>query len=99
MSSRETSGTNLDPGFIQRIAQGIRYGITGVAPDNFFGPSQPLAPVAQDKSEGRAFDFPVGLNLRVTPRNTEFNPFSTMRQLADGYDLLRPERIFRHYSD
>lgn len=89
MASRETMGTNVDPGLIQRVSQGIRYAITGVAPDNFFGPSQPLAPVAQDRSEGRAFDYPVGVNLRIPPRNTEFTPFSTMRQLADGYDLLR----------
>jgi hypothetical protein len=82
-------GSNVDPGLIQRVSQGIRYAITGVAPDNFFGPSQPLAPVAQDKSEGRAFDYPVGTNLRIQPRNTEYTPFSTMRQLADGYDLLR----------
>jgi len=89
MASRETMGSNIDPGFIQRVSQGIRYAITGVGPENFFGPSQPLAPVAQEKSEGRAFDFPVGVNLRIQPRNTEANPFSTMRQLADGYDLLR----------
>ncbi|HEY6021666.1 MAG TPA: phage portal protein [Candidatus Paceibacterota bacterium] len=89
MASRETMGTNIDPGLIQRVSQGIRYAITGVAPDNFFGPSQPLAPVAQDKSEGRGWDYPVGVNLRIQPRNTEYTPFSTMRQLADGYDLLR----------
>lgn len=89
MASRETMGTSVDPGLIQRVSQGIRYAITGVAPDNFFGPSQPLAPVAQDKSEGRGWDYPVGVNLRIQPRNTEYTPFSTMRQLADGYDLLR----------
>jgi len=89
MAARENMGTNLDPGFIQRVSQGIKYAITGVGPENFFGPSQPLAPVAQDKSEGRGWDYPVGVNLRIQPRNTEFNPFSTMRSLADGYDLLR----------
>jgi len=89
MAARETMGTNVDPGFIQRVAAGVKFAIRGVDPSNFFGPSQPLAPVAQDKSEGRAFDFPVGVNLRIQPRNTEYNPFSTMRSLADGYDLLR----------
>jgi hypothetical protein len=89
MGARETMGSNVDPGLIQRVSQGIRYAITGVAPDNFFGPSQPLAPVAQDRSEGRGWDYPVGVNLRIQPRNTEFNPFTTMRSLADGYDLLR----------
>ena len=89
MASREQSGFNIEPSLIQRVSQGIRYAITGVGPENFFGPSQPLAPVAQEKSEGRAWDYPVGTNLRITPRNTESNPFSTMRALADGYDLLR----------
>jgi len=89
MASRETSGTNIDQGLIARVSAGIKYAITGVAPDNFFGPSQPLAPVAQLQSEGRAFDYPVAINTRVTPRNTESNPFYLMRNLADGYDLLR----------
>ena len=89
MAARENMGTNVDPGLIQRVAQGIRYAITGVSPANWFGPSQPLAPVAQEASEGRAFDYPVGVNLRIQPRNTELTPFSAMRQLADSYDLLR----------
>lgn len=89
MATREQMGTNIDPSLIQRISQGLRYAITGVAPENFFGPSQPLQPAAQERSEGRAFDYPVGVNLRVQPRNTEYTPFSMMRQLADGYDLLR----------
>lgn len=89
MTARENMGTNIEPSFIARVAAGVKYAITGVGPANFFGPSQPLAPVAQEASEGRGFDYPVGVNLRIPPRNTELNPFSTMRQLADGYDLLR----------
>lgn len=89
MAARENMGTNLDPGFVQRVVAGVRFAISGVDSSNFFGPSQPLDPVAQDKSEGRGFDYPVGVNLRIQPRNTEYTPFSTMRQLADGYDLLR----------
>jgi len=89
MAAREQMGSNLEPSLIQRVSQGVRYAITGVGPENFFGPSQPLAPVAQEKTEGRLYDYPVGVNLRVQPRNTEANPFSTMRALADGYDLLR----------
>jgi hypothetical protein len=89
MAARETMGSNVEPSLIQRVSQGIRYVVSGIGPTNFFGPSQPLAPVAQEASEGRGWDYPVGVNLRVQPRNTEQNPFSTMRQLADGYDLLR----------
>lgn len=89
MPVREQMGSNIEPSLVQRVSQGLRYMISGVQPNNFFGPSQPLAPVAQDASEGRAFDYPVGVNLRVQPRNTEANSFATMRALADGYDLLR----------
>ena len=87
--ARENMGTNIDQGVIARVVAGVKYAITGVGPENFFGPSQPLAPQAQDASEGRGFDYPVGVNLRIQPRNTEDNPFYLMRQLADGYDLLR----------
>jgi hypothetical protein len=89
MAARENMGTNVDTGIIARVSQGLKYMITGVGPTNFFGPSQPLPPVAQDESAGRAFDYPVGVNLRITPRNTEANPFWLMRNLADSYDLLR----------
>ena len=68
---------------------GIRYAITGVGPMNFFGPQQPLQPQAQDRVEGRAFDYPVGYNLRIQPREGEPIGFSTLRGFADGYDLLR----------
>ena len=89
MASRETSGSNVDPGVIARITGGLRYMITGADPSAWFGPGQPLAPVAQDKTQGRQFDYPVGINLRLQPRSTESNPFYLMRNLADGYDLLR----------
>lgn len=89
MASRETAGQNVDPGVISRIVQGVRYAISGVGPTNWFGPQQPLAPQAQDKVEGRQFDFPVGFNLRIQPRSGEPVGFDTLRGLADGYDLLR----------
>lgn len=89
MTTREESGSNIEPSLIQRVSQGVSYIISGVKPTNFFGPAQPLSPVAQEQSVGRAWDYPVGVNYRVTPRNTEANPFWLMRNLADGYDLLR----------
>lgn len=89
MAAREQMGTNVEPGIISRIAAGVRYAISGVAPDNFFGPMQPLPPAAQDKVEGRAQDYPVGVNLRIQPRNTEVISFGMLRALADGYDLMR----------
>ena len=89
MAAREQMGTTIDRGIIDRVAAGIRYAITGVGPDNWFGPQQPLAPIAQDKVEGRQFDYPVGYNLRITPRSEELISFPMLRGLADGYDLMR----------
>lgn len=89
MAAREQSGTNIDPGIVQRVTTGVKWIFSGVTPTSWFGPAQPLAPQAQEKTEGRAFDYPVGLNLRITPRGEEAISFAALRGLADGYDLLR----------
>jgi len=89
MAAREQMGSNVDPGIVQRVVQGLRYMITGVGPMNFFGPSQPLTPAAQTAVEGRAFDYPTGYNLRIQPRSNEGVSFEMLRQLADAYDLMR----------
>ncbi len=89
VATREQSGTNVDPGLIQRVVQGVRYMVQGVTPEAFFGPGQPIAPVAQDKAEGRQYDYPVAVNQRFTPRGDEAVSFNQLRGLADGYDLLR----------
>lgn len=80
--------TPIEPGIIARAVAGVRYALTGKEPD-WFGPGQPLQPVAQEQAQGRAFDFPVNVNVTTTPRNTENVTFAQMRQLADSYDLLR----------
>ena len=88
-----TQGTKtpIEPGLIARLVAGIRYTVSGVKPDGWFSPSQPITPAAQDKPDavGRAFDYPTGYNLRLTPRAEEAISFSQLRALADGYDLLR----------
>ena len=52
--------TPIDPGIVARVSAGIRYAITGKAPE-WFGPGEPMAPVvpASDKPsvEGRQWDF------------------------------------------
>ncbi len=83
------AGEKIDPGVIQRVVQGIRYAVSGVSPQSWFGPGQPLQPVAQEQTEGRAFDYPVHINTRFTPRGDEGVSFAQLRGLADGYDLLR----------
>lgn len=89
MPQREQMGTDFEPTFVQRVAAGVKYAIAGVTPTDWFGPWQPLTPQAQDKTEGRAFDYPVGYNLRILPRSDEAISFGQLRNLADGYDLLR----------
>lgn len=87
--AREGTATPVDPGLIARLVQGVRYTLTGVKPDGWFGPGQPLAPVAQEQALGRQFDYGVNVNMRQTPRANEAVTFEQMRGLADGYDLLR----------
>ena len=81
-------GNPIDPGIIARVVAGVRYMVTGVSPDTFFGPGQPQEPGAQQIA-GRRFDYQVGYNFRLSPRNDELISFSQLRALADGYDLLR----------
>ena len=82
--------TPIDPGMIARLVTGVRYAITGKGPEkDWFGPGQPLQPVAQEAALGRAFDFPVLTNTNNRPRSTEPVTFEQMRTMADSYDLLR----------
>ena len=86
---RDGRETPLPPSFVQRAVEGLRYIISGVTPATWFGPMQPLAPMAPPEVAGRQFDYPVGYNLTVTPRAEERIGFDQLRALADGYDLLR----------
>ncbi len=56
----------------------------------WFGPSQPMAPVApRDDVIGRAFDYPVGYNIGMRPRDVAGISFKELREFADTLDLLR----------
>jgi len=56
----------------------------------WFGPQQPLPPVAPPDFEVRTFDYPFGVNLQATyPKSTEGVSFQQLISLADNYDLLR----------
>ncbi len=92
MANRETSGVNIEPGIVARVAAGIRYAITGEKPI-WFGPLDPMQPVvpAQEQASvvGRQLDYMPGYNLRTRPRSEETTSYQQMRALADGYDLLR----------
>ena len=76
-------------GLIERITGATRYLITGVSPATWFGPMQPLQPMAPEDVKGRRFDYQTGFNLNYVPRSdTEFS-FGDLRSLADNCDLLR----------
>lgn len=85
----DTNPTNPRPGMLSRVAQAARYVVSGVTPETWFGPLQPLQPLAPAEVKGRAWDYPVGWNLNYVPRASEWIGFDRLRALADGYDLLR----------
>jgi hypothetical protein len=61
---------------------------TGSGAD-WFGPQQPLNPLAPAEVAGRQFDYPPGWNLITQPRAYEPISFWDLRALADAYDLIR----------
>ncbi len=79
----------ISPSLVARAVQAAHYVISGVAPDSWFGPNQPLEPIAPDNVAGRRFDYPTGYNLNYTPRSAEPLSFADLRALADNCDILR----------
>ncbi len=79
----------LPPSVFARLADATRYVITGVSPDTWFGPLQPLAPMAPPEVKGRQFDYPFGANLNYIPRADDGVSFAELRGLADALPLLR----------
>src|SRR5579871_1143484 len=81
--------TPIAPGIIARLTGAVRYVVTGAGPEAWFGPGQPLTPVAQREAQGRQFDYPVYVNYRYTPRGDEAISFGQLRALADSCDVVR----------
>lgn len=87
--------TPIDRGVIQRIVDGTKFVVTGVAPSGWFGPQQPIQPLAQDIPGvvGRQSDYPTGVNARIQPKTTDNTvtgiSYSQLRQLSDSLDILR----------
>ena len=69
--------------------QASRDGIARGTGADWFGPLNPLAPIAPPDVAGRRFDFPPGYNLVTQPRAYEPIGFAELRAFADAYDLLR----------
>jgi hypothetical protein len=81
--------TAISPSLAARVGQAVRYVVSGVTPATWFGPMQPLRPMAPEGTGGRAFDYPVGYNLQYQPRYDEPFGFADLHGLANGCDLLR----------
>jgi hypothetical protein len=80
----------VDPYPITSTPRGAEsQGIVTGTPSDWFGPLNPMAPIAPKDVAGRVFDFPSGFNLTVKPRAYEPVTFAQLRGLADTYDLLR----------
>ena len=91
MADRVTNGggTATDLGVMARMITAAKFVISGAGPEAWFGPSQPIAPSAPEEVKGRAFDYPVAYNTNLQPRSNDPISFQQMRNMADGYDLLR----------
>lgn len=94
MNTRASNGggtvTPIEPtqqGFVGRLRTAMQYVTTGNAA--WFGPRNPLPPVAPEEVAGRALDYPTGINQNLSPRSQEPVSFAQLRVLADSYDLMR----------
>jgi hypothetical protein len=72
-----------------QVSYGASGGIARGSGADWFGPLDPLNPIAPPDVAGRRFDFPSGYNLVTRPRGYEPIGFHELRAFADAYDLLR----------
>jgi hypothetical protein len=72
------------PGMFKRLAQAVSVALSG----GYFTPEQPATP-QQPETKGRQFDYPAGYNLYYQPRRDSGLTFETLRNFADGYDIMR----------
>jgi hypothetical protein len=86
--STDAAERPLTPSIFARLAQATRYAITGASPDGWFGPQQPLGPMAPPEVKGRQFDYAFGANLNYVPRSEGGVSFAELRALADALPLL-----------
>jgi hypothetical protein len=77
-------GSAIEPGIVARAR-----GAYQAAKDYWFGPEKPQPISAPSGTPPRTFDYPVGYNINIQPRNQEAVSFQQLRNLADSWDLLR----------
>jgi hypothetical protein len=77
------SGPNAKPpSLVQRVWDAVRYTISGITPQTWFSPMQPLQPMAPPEVKGRIFDYPIAWNLNYLPRTWEPVSFQKLERLA-----------------
>jgi len=90
---RSQAAALAKPGFLTRAGQGLDFIIRGVTPTTWFGPGQPIGPMAQAPAQGaagRRMDYAVSQNIQFIPK-TEMGqgiPFWMLRNLRESYDLV-----------
>ncbi len=86
MVDRDTGRASwtLDP-YTVSVSFAARSQGAAAAGADWFGPLEPSPPAAPEVA-GRQWDYPAGYNLGLAGRGM---PFATLRELADGWDLLR----------
>ncbi len=78
--------------FVKRLSKSLQYLVTGITPETWFSPQQPLQPIApaeQQQTAGRQFDYPINVNTYIRPKQAEGVTFEKLRNLADNCDILR----------
>jgi hypothetical protein len=72
------------------VAGNVRSVISNITGMEFFGPAQPMYPVAPEGTQTRQFDYPYSWNLLYRPRSEQPGPsFEQLRMVAQAYDLVR----------
>jgi hypothetical protein len=75
MPSTEGIQTPLPPSAFARLATAARYAISGVAPTTWFGPQQPLTPMAPPEVKGRQFDYAPAAQLGAQVLTEIYNQY------------------------
>lgn len=76
---------------LSMVGDAMKLLITGVTPGGFYSPGQPQKAVAQE-TQGRVWDFPVGLNMGFNSdrgRGALRENFALLRGMAEELPLLR----------
>jgi SPP1 gp7 family putative phage head morphogenesis protein len=78
-----------DQGIVYRVLAAAKYAFTGNAPTDWFGPGNPLIPMAPEEVKGRQWDYPVAGNINFQPRAGELVGFPKLKALADNCNTVR----------